>query len=63
MSRASSVVGGGGSGLFNDTEFNRLVRQTLGGKSSLMMRKDRRGIAISKGQKKHKITFRDEIDF
>lgn len=26
-----------------------------------MMRKDRKGIAIQKGSKKHKITFRDEI--
>ena len=25
------------------------------------MRKDRRGIAITKGAKKHKITFRDEV--
>ena len=29
----------------------------------MMIRKDRRGIAITKGQKKHKITFRDELDF
>ena len=26
-----------------------------------MMRKDRRGIAITKGSKRHKITFRDEV--
>ena len=27
-----------------------------------MIRKDRRGIAITKGSKRHKITFRDELD-
>lgn len=44
-----------------DDEFERLVRMGLGKNSSLMIRKDRQGIAIQKGSKKHKITFRDEI--
>ena len=33
------------------------------GQSSMIMRKDRRGIAIEKGKKLHKICFRDEISF
>ena len=46
-SKFSSVTSS--AGLFNDDEFNRLVRLGLGKNSSLMMRKDRRGIAITKG--------------
>ena len=49
------------AGIFDD-EFNRLVRQGLGKSSLLTIRKDRRGIAIQKGSKRHRITFRDELD-
>ena len=48
------------SSVFDNEEFKRMVGISLG-KGSLLMRKDRRGIAITKGSKKHKITFRDEV--
>lgn len=52
--RTSSVV--------DSKEFKRIVSISLRHQGSLHIRKDRKGIAISKGSKKHRITFRDEID-
>ena len=50
----------GNNSVFDDEEFRRIVGISLG-KGSLLIRKDRRGIAISKGSKRHKITYRDEV--
>ena len=47
--------------MFDNDEFKRIVGLSLAKGSSLMMRKDRQGIAITKGSKRHKITFRDEL--
>ena len=43
-----------------DDEFNRLVKLGMS-KSFQLIRKDRRGVAIQKGSKQHKICFRDEM--
>ena len=48
------------SSVYDNDEFKRIVGLSLG-QGSLMMRKDRRGIAITKGSKRHRITFRDEV--
>ena len=58
--KASSQFAVNSSATFDD-EFARIVRLGLG-KNSLMIRKDRQGIAITKGSKRHKITFRDTIE-
>ena len=42
-----------------DAEFNALLK--MSGLKSAMIRKDRKGNAITKGGKKHHIMFRDEI--
>lgn len=59
---SSRKIGYQSSNLTEDEEFNRLVRMGLG-QTSMHMRKDRRGIAIQKGKKLHKLSFRDEISF
>jgi len=49
------------SSVYDNDEFKRIVGLSLAKGSSLMMRKDRNGIAITKGSKRHKIMFRDEL--
>ena len=58
-SRNNTIVGANSS-VFDNDEFKRIVGISLG-KGSILMRKDRRGIAIVKGSKNHKITFRDKV--
>lgn len=59
--RSRATIGTINSSVFDNDEFRRIVSLSLAKGSSLMIRKDRRGIAITKGSKRHKISFRDEV--
>lgn len=58
--RPVKSTGFGGS-IYEDDDFSQLLRLGMSKTSTMMIRKDRHGIAIQKGQKQHKITFRDEV--